>query len=347
MRLRRQAANKQSESFRANKARRIEVVAYQLYLRRLRLNRPGNQSGDWLLAKRIVSSSLSYRIFQSRQLSQRFYNRCLRPFDSWLNNHPLISIFGIVGSMLGNIGIVVAVAIYVFSEEARREANIYQAWQTITNAHGQSGSGGRRRSLEFLNASPKANWRRKFPWVCTLPRCLWPAENLDGVNLSAESSSLVRSPSTARNLKLEVFLDEIELPYASLNSANFKGASLWDANLEGAKLKRANLDNTDLYAANLKGAVLQEASLQEASLMFADLEAADLMSANMTGAVLENATLTRAVLRETNLQDASLIGAIVASHQIEKALLCRTQLPDGIMLDGNRDCQKRAESVLE
>lgn len=37
---------------------------------------------------------------------------------------------------------------------------MFAAWQTITSAHGQSGSGGRIKAIEFLNSRP---WR--FPWI--------------------------------------------------------------------------------------------------------------------------------------------------------------------------------------
>jgi hypothetical protein len=108
------------------------------------------------------------------------------PLLRWADNQALISLLGVVG----NIGILIAVVSYVGSEKQRRDAEVLNAWQTLTSAYGQSGSGGRIQALEFLNASPGANWRRRFPWFCApLPLCTWPQESLAGIDLTRLEST--------------------------------------------------------------------------------------------------------------------------------------------------------------
>jgi hypothetical protein len=151
----------------------------------------------------------------------------------WLQRLALLEILGIVS----NIGILFAVAAYIGTEKQRRDAEVFNAWQTITSAHDQSGSGGRIQALEFLNASPAdreagypgANWRRRAAclWICT-----WAAENLAGINLSVSET------------EEGVYLAGIQLPDADLVGANLEGASLGGANLEGAILCGTVLPDT-------------------------------------------------------------------------------------------------------
>jgi hypothetical protein len=77
----------------------------------------------------------------------------------WLRSIALLEILGIIG----NTGIILAALTYIGSEKQRRNAEVLNAWQTLTSAYGQEGSGGRIQALEFLNASPGTHWRRKFP----------------------------------------------------------------------------------------------------------------------------------------------------------------------------------------
>ncbi|MEM9809091.1 MAG: hypothetical protein AAF959_27875, partial [Cyanobacteria bacterium P01_D01_bin.56] len=58
----------------------------------------------------------------------------LEKFLHWLQSLALIEIIGIVG----NISIIIAVLTYVSSEKQRRDAEVLNAWQTITSAHGQT-----------------------------------------------------------------------------------------------------------------------------------------------------------------------------------------------------------------
>lgn len=172
--------------------------------------------------------------------------RIWEPLLSWGENQALISLLG----LLGNLGLIIAVVSYIGLEKQRRDDQVYAAWQTITNAQGQSGNGGRILALEFLNASPGANWRLHFPWICISEDWLcskWEAESLDGVDLA------------------RAYLAGIQLPHASLVEANLEGAVLWGANLQGANLEEANLQGAKLGAVNLQGARLDEANFQGAS----------------------------------------------------------------------------------
>ena len=295
------------------------------------------------------------------QLEQRLWE----PLLAWANNQALLGLLGLVG----NVGIIIAVFTYIGTEQQRRDAEVLNAWQTLTSAHGQSGSGGRIQALEFLNASPGANWRRKFPWVCApLPLCTWEAESLDGINLGVETEGLKPSSQLDSSGEGEspeespeenpvgVYLAGIQLPNArlrdanlagaDLGGANLEGANLWEANLEGANLRGVNLAGGYLWFANLAGARLLKANLEGANLEDADLGGADLWEANLEGADLEDANLEGAELWGINLKGAVLIGVDLSGVknltevQLTRAKLCRTTLPDNITLDPDRDCEE-------
>lgn len=260
--------------------------------------------------------------------------RQLEKVLSWLQRFALLEILGIIG----NVGIIIAVATYVGTEKQRRNAEVLNAWQTITSASGQAGSGGRIQALEFLNASPGANWRRKFPWVCA-PRsaCLWPAESLDGINLAVDLSGTVAEESsddsTGSNRSnpgsKSVYIVQVQLPRASLASANLEGTVLWGANLEGAMLTKANLNGANLWGtnlkgtnftgANLKGADLNGANLKGANLLNTDLKGATFWDTNLGGAFLWNADLEGATSWDTNLEDADLSNANLKNAKLTKA----------------------------
>lgn len=167
------------------------------------------------------------------------------PMLAWGENQAFIGLLG----LLGNLGLLFAALTYIGLEQQRREAQVYLAWQTTTNAQGQSGNGGRVLALEFLNASPGANWRLHFPWICVSEDWLcskWESESLDGVDLA------------------RAYLAKVQLPGASLVEANLQGAVLWQANLQRAKLGEANLQEAKLGGANLQEAKLDGANLQGA-----------------------------------------------------------------------------------
>ncbi|MEM8612528.1 MAG: pentapeptide repeat-containing protein [Cyanobacteria bacterium P01_H01_bin.105] len=260
-------------------------IAYQLYRNRQLLKKKENPTEDWQTAENISGNLIRWLLFKVNQPFIKIEKRYWEPLLRWADNQSLLSFLGIIG----NISIIFAVFIYIGSEKQRRDAEIYQAWQVITSAHGQAGSGGRRRALEFLNASPGANWRRKFPWFCApMAICLWPPESLDGINLSSDSvsNSTRENDDDSRQPFSGVYLFDVLLPKASLRSANFSGAELKSANFSGADLRNAKLSKAILIDANLSKAVLQNTNLSEA--------------------VLPNANLSEAVLENTDLSEANL-----------------------------------------
>ena len=225
----------------------IEQIAYELYQNRVLLGKAGDAHSDWQTAERIVKSPLKTTLFASHRPFIKLEKRVWEPLLRWADNQALLSLLGVIG----NVGLILAVITYVGSEKQRRDAEVRNAWQTITSAHGQAGSGGRIEALEFLNASPRANWRRRFPWFCApLPLCTWPAESLEGINLGVEPGDIAteidqhdeaikETPSddqgnlTVSKQFLKVYLGQIQLPNADLRYANLEGAILSDANLEG------------------------------------------------------------------------------------------------------------------
>ena len=295
----------QSEAEEAQRSH-TEKIAYELSQTRQLLKRPGDQNTDWETAEKIIKNPVRKVLYRCHRPFIRLEKNTWEPLLSWANNQALLSLLGLVG----NIGLIIAVATYIGSEKQRRNAEVLNAWQTITSAHGQAGSGGRIQALEFLNASPGANWRRKFPWVCApLSLCLWPAESLAGVDLSVDGfNSGVSNSQSELNEKdkdvegdSSVYLKGIQLPGADLRNANLEGADLsftnlegadlWNANLEGAELGFANLEGANLRNANLEGAELIVTNLEGANLSFANLEGADLMATNLEGANLSFANL--------------------------------------------------------
>ena len=163
---------------------------------------------------------------------------------------------------IGNISIIIGVITFIATEKQRRDAEVYQAWQVITAAYEQTGSGGRIKALEFLNSEP-----RRSPWFWWK----WERESLSG--LAAPQADL----------------DDIQLQNANLFKANLQQAYLETANFQGAYLGKANLQQAYLEAANFQGADLWKANLQDADLRSADLQDAVLWGANLQGAYIEQA----------------------------------------------------------
>ena len=320
---------------------RTEAIAQQLYQNRLILNKEGGEKSDWELSKQIVKSPVRSALFASHAKFIQLEKRAWEPLLAWADRQALLGLFGLIG----NVGIIVAVITYVGSEKQRRDAEVLNAWQTITNAAGQSGSGGRIQALEFLNASPGANWRRKFPWFCApMPLCVWPAESLDGINLAVDSLEEEDGENnnnfTVINRADGVYLAGVQLPNAFLGFANLEGADLRYANLEGADLFSANLEGTDLGYANLEDAILSSANLEGANLYFANLEDAFLEYVNFEDADLREASLKDTILGDANfegadLRYANLEGAVLKDANLESTILGEASLEGADLRDAN------------
>lgn len=252
--------SRRSKAHKSRQERRqqaTERIAFKLYQNRLLLGKPGDEGSDWERASQILRNPFKTALFASHRAWVRLEKRIGEPILAWVNDQAVLSLLGAIG----NLGLIIAVVTYIGSEKQRRDAEVLNAWQTITSAYGQAGSGGRIQALEFLNASPGANWRRKFPWFCApLQLCLWEPESLAGINLTVPGES-----------KERVYLGGINLEGANLGGANLKGANLFNANLKGAWLIAANLEGVDLRSANLEGANLRNTNLYEANLERAKL----------------------------------------------------------------------------
>ncbi|MGK7956614.1 MAG: pentapeptide repeat-containing protein [Crocosphaera sp.] len=202
-----------------------------------------------------------------------------------LKNAALLDIVNLVAG----VTIIISLITFLVNERQRRNAEVYQAWQVITAAYDQSGSGGRKEALEFLNSE-----QRRFPWFWLK----WKRQSLSG--LAAPKAFLVKIQLP------QASLDRANLQEASLSLANLQEASLSLANLQEASLNRANLQEASLSLANLQKASLSLANLQEADLRLANLQEADLLQANLQKADLSEVNLQEAGLGPANLQEASL-----------------------------------------
>lgn len=272
-------AKQQAEEYR----QRVEKEAYFLW------EADGKPEGKddyyWKLAIDKIKGNNIPTIYQPYYLLEK---RILEPVDAWINKQAFFTILG----GIGNLALVVAVVSFVFGENVRRNNEVFAAWQTITSANGQSGSGGRIEALEFLNSRP---WR--FPWIGWTEkgwywdkrekRCEW--KRLLGLRWERQPLVGLSAPNNA-------YLAGIHLC----------GADLVEADLSGADLRGADLSGADLAKANLSRADLDDADLSEAELWDANLESADLVKANLTGAIVDGANLGHVYLGGANLNGANL-----------------------------------------
>jgi uncharacterized protein YjbI with pentapeptide repeats len=207
----------------------------------------------------------------------------------WLKNLAFIEIIQLVG----NLSILSAVIFVVFNERQQRNTEIYQAWQVVTAAYEQPGSGGRIEALEFLNSKP-----RRIPWFWLQ----WEQQSLAG--LAAQKAYLV----------------DVQL----------SDAILINANLEKAILARANLQQTTLLKANLQGSILEDANLQKSILVGTNLQNADLAAANLQEALLAGANLDQANVQAIDLRRARYTDKNTPSELCQKYFLsypCPTIFP--------------------
>ena len=253
--------------------------------------------------------------------------KLLEDVEFFLKNAALLEIINLVA----NVTIIISLGTWLATEKQRRDAEVYQAWQVITAAYDQSGSGGRKEALEFLNSEP-----RRFPWFWLK----WEKQSLAGLAVPKAflpKIELQEAVLSKANLK-EASLFAANLQKASLGGANLQEASLWEANLQEAVLEGANLQEAVLEGANLQKAVLSKAKLQKASLGGANLQEADLWRANLQKAVLWRANLQEAVLGGANLQnadlrDVNLQKAVLWRANLQKAVLWRANLQKAALVD--------------
>ena len=147
----------------------------------------------------------------------------------------------------------------------------------------------------------------------------------------------------------EILLREAQMSKANLVNSDLSGASLMKANLNAANLGCAPPENkvAPSQCSNLSYAFLPGANLSDANLSGANLRGANLNKTNLSGANLRGANLSysknisKATLSETDLSKADLRGTKhMTAAQLKDAKLCQTKLPEGLLLDPDRDCKK-------
>ena len=161
---------------------------------------------------------------------------CCEWIAYWLSRWAFISIL----EYLGRLAIVLALVLWIIeiperkqAQENQRKAKIYQAWQVISTAQGETASGGRHHALRDL-----IDERQRLHEV-----------NLSQANLSGAD------------------LREAGLSEANLFKANLSGADLRGADLRFADLREADLrGGADLRGADLNGAYFGRADLSGADL---------------------------------------------------------------------------------
>ena len=324
-------------------------------MNRLIFHKDGDEKSDWNKAGKILRSPVRKLLFFVHCYLIKIEILPLRSLkSSWINKQSLSCFLNLISS--GSI--VVATLAYIASEGHRRNNEVLNAWQTLTSAYEQSGNGGRIQALEFLNASPGTSWRRKFPWFCApISLCVWPPEDLSGINLAVSLVSMTQSDFSGKDIISSkgsgVYLVGVSLPSATLRNANFRGANLSYSNLENADLGSADLSLAILRFSSLKGADLLKVNLamsdlQGANLIGVYLGGSDLRDADLAGTQLQQANLVKTDfrnvdLRHSNLEDAdlemsNLQGADLTSSNLNRANLTKADL---------RGAKNLTESQLE
>ncbi len=129
--------------------------------------------------------------------------------------------FTILGK-LGNLAIVIAVVSLVLVEDVRHNNQVFNAWQTITSAQGQSGSGGRIEANKFLNSRPL-----RFPWIgWTKKGWYWDRQKQECILKRLRGLRWQRQPLVGLSAPSNAYLVSIFLCGANLIEANLEGAFL-------------------------------------------------------------------------------------------------------------------------
>ncbi len=322
--------NKIKKTTSEKRERLIRDTAYKLW-------EEDGQPGYWSGAKeKHYTLKAIEKLNSPKKLHKYFINsfnateKQLEKFLAFLKTLAILEILGIVG----NISIVIALITFIVTEKQRRNEEIYQAWQVITAAYEQPGSGGRKEALEFLNSEPRRfplfwlRWNRQNLAGLVAPRAYISEINLQEANLRV--ANLQQSDLSFANLQEAILFEadlqeanlfEADLRKAILGRANLSQANLLKANLSEANLWKTNLSETHLHGVKLNSANLWEANLSKARLWSANLSNTDLLKANLEGANLKDTNLEGANLKDTNLEGANLEGANLKDTNLEGANL--------------------------
>ncbi len=227
-----------------------QTVAKQAYLLWEADGKPdGKEDYYWKLAIAQIEGNNFPAIYQPYYKLEK---RVLEPVDAWIDKQAFFAILG----KLGNLAVVVAIIAFVFGENVRRNNEVFAAWQTITSAHGQSGSGGRIKALEFLNSRPL-----RFPWIGWAKDLFWDEKAEECKEKLVFGRRWQREPLVGLSAPNKAYLGKIRLCDANLIEANLQGANLVEANLQDANLVEANLQDAHLFRSNLQGTRLWLANL--------------------------------------------------------------------------------------
>ncbi|MGK7887417.1 MAG: pentapeptide repeat-containing protein [Crocosphaera sp.] len=224
---------------------KIEQRAYELWEQGGKLENTLNYYRE--KARQQVKHNLWKKHYNPYYLLEK---KILEPGLTWIDKQAFFDILG----RLGNLAIVIGVISFIFTEDYRRNAEIFSAWQTITSAEGQSGSGGRIEALHFLNSRP-----------LRLPLIGFTKEYWYWDKWSNECK---------KTWRLGYRFPRQSLSGLSAPKAYLRAINLCDADLSGASLQEANLQDVYLLGANLQDAYLGGANLQNASLQDANLSKA-------------------------------------------------------------------------
>ncbi len=273
-------AKQQAEQYR-------QTVAKQAYLLWEADGKPdGKEDYYWKLAIAQIEGNNFPSIYQPYYKLEK---RILEPVDAWIDKQAFFAILG----KLGNLAVVVAIVTFVFGENVRRNNEVFAAWQTITSAHGQSGSGGRIKALEFLNSRPL-----RFPWIGWTKDWFWDEKAEECQEKLVFGRRWQRENLVGLSAPNKAYLAKILLCDANLRGANLRDAYLRWANLQQANLRWVNLQQAILWEVNLQQAILWEANLQDADIRGANLQQANLWWANLQNADIRGANLQQAILIE-------------------------------------------------
>ena len=228
----------------------------------------GKEEYYWRLAIDKIRKNNIPAIYQPYYLLEK---RVLQPVYAWIEEQALFKILLLIAGIIAVIPFV-----EYFIDDGKRNNDVITAWQTITIAGGQTGSGGRIEALEYLNSYPL-----RFPGLIWIKKTkedwFWDKKEQRCKIKSLLGRRWERQPLVGLSAP-KAYLANIHLCGADLRNANLEGAYLGNANLEGAVLlfanlqevflHSANLQEADLWGANLEEAVLVQANLQEASLVY-------------------------------------------------------------------------------
>lgn len=245
--------------------------------------------------------------------------KVMEPISAWLGDLEFLNVL----EYIGKLGILAVVILWLWTIPDRDRQSHYEAWQVITSAEGQGGTGGRIEALEHLYKAEQS--------LVGLT-----ADNafLKGIDLCDRWCAVFGSIGLLPD-EWAARLDSASLQEADLTEADLREVSLWRARLRGAALRDADLRGSNLTYADLREAYLPNTNLQDALLSTANLGEATLTDARLQGADLGRATDgdNGAALVEADLQNARLQGADLSGANLREANLSGADL-SGAMLDG-------------